>query len=233
MTKKIGLPDYPEHALFGALILKSLALNSSFRTIEATISQDRDLARLMGFDERNTPSDSTLRRYFADLTLKKIQLVHVHLLRSLQALGYAKGCIIVEDSTPIDAHCRMPTKKGSGAKDQDAKWGKAKCKGGWYFGYKAQVVVDAEDYLPLYFFITPANVSDQKMVEHFVIPLKMMGFRPEIALLNARYDSEGSRLISKEQLGSASLIYPNMRRDKRKSSKKLINYYKKSSFKQP
>ncbi|MHA1384615.1 MAG: hypothetical protein ACTSR3_12750 [Candidatus Helarchaeota archaeon] len=83
----------------------------------------------MGFDEGNSPSDSTLRRYFADLTLKKIQLVQEHLLSSLQALDYTKGRVIAEDSTSIDAHCRMPTKKGSGAKEQDAKWGKAKCKG--------------------------------------------------------------------------------------------------------
>ncbi|MHA1382537.1 MAG: transposase [Candidatus Helarchaeota archaeon] len=230
LTKKIGRPDYPEHALFVALILKSLALNSSFRTIEAMIYQDRELARLMGFDEGNTPSDSTSRRYFADLTLKKIQLVQEHLLSSLQALGYTKGRIIAEDSTPIDAHCKVPTKKESGAKDQDAKWGKAKCNGGWYCGFKAQVVADAEDYLPLYSFVTPANVSDQKMVEPFVIPLKKMGFRPEVALLDAGYDSEENHLFLREQLGSVSLICPNTRRDKRKFSKKLINYYKKMLF---
>ncbi|MHA1300544.1 MAG: hypothetical protein ACTSO9_14085 [Candidatus Helarchaeota archaeon] len=99
----------------------------------------------MWFDEGNTPSDSTLRLYFADLTLKKIQIVQECLLKSLQALGYAKVRIIAEDSTPIDAHCRVPTKKGGRAKDPNARWGKAKCKGGWYFDYKAQVVVDAED----------------------------------------------------------------------------------------
>ncbi|MHA1381591.1 MAG: hypothetical protein ACTSRG_24755 [Candidatus Helarchaeota archaeon] len=38
LTKKVGRPDHPEHALFGALILKYLALNSSYRTIEAIIS---------------------------------------------------------------------------------------------------------------------------------------------------------------------------------------------------
>jgi len=60
------------------------------------------------------------------------------------------------------------------------------------------VVVDAEDYLPLYSFVTPANISDQKMVESFVIPLKMMGFRPEVALIDAGYDSEENHLILRE-----------------------------------
>ena len=230
LTKKIGRPDYPEHALLGALVLKNLALNSSYRTVEAMISQDSELARLVGFDDGDTPSDSTLRRYFADLTLEKIRMVQECLLKSLQALDYAKGRIIALDSTPMDAHCRSPTKRGRKAKDPDAKWGKAKCKGGWYFGYKAQVVVDAEDYLPLYSFATPANVSDQKMVEPFVVPLKKMGCHPEMALLDAGYDSEKNHLILREQLGCVSLICPNERRDKRTFTKKLINYYKKMLY---
>ena len=230
LTKKVGRPDYPERALFGALVLKSLALSSSFRTAEATLSQDAELARLIGFDDQNTPSDSTLRRYFSDLTLRKIEIVQERLLKELQALGYAKGRVIALDSTPIGAYCKVPTKRGQAAKDPDARWGKAKCKGGWYLGYKTQVVVDAEDYLPLYSFTTPANVSDQRMVEPSVASLQKMGFYPEMALLDAGYDSEKNHLILREQLGCVSLICPNERRDKRKFTKKLINHYKKMLY---
>ncbi|MHA1341814.1 MAG: transposase [Promethearchaeota archaeon] len=69
-------------------------------------------------------------------------------------------CITALDATLIDTHCKNPTKRGEQAKDPEIEWGKAKCKWGWCFGYKAQMMVDAEDYLPLYSFATPANVSD-------------------------------------------------------------------------
>ncbi|MHA1324665.1 MAG: hypothetical protein ACTSRL_17885 [Candidatus Helarchaeota archaeon] len=38
-----GRPKYHAHALFGALVLKNLALNSSFRTVEALLTKDRTL----------------------------------------------------------------------------------------------------------------------------------------------------------------------------------------------
>ncbi|MHA1380727.1 MAG: hypothetical protein ACTSRG_20350 [Candidatus Helarchaeota archaeon] len=85
LIKKVGRPDHSEHALFGALVLKNLALNSSYRTVEAIISQDSELARLIGFNDRDTPA--------------------------LQALGHAKARIIALDSIPIDAHCKVPMKR--------------------------------------------------------------------------------------------------------------------------
>ncbi|MHA1381592.1 MAG: hypothetical protein ACTSRG_24760 [Candidatus Helarchaeota archaeon] len=90
--------------------------------------------------------------------------------------------------------------------------------------------IDAGDYLPLYSFTTPAVLSDQKMVEPFVAPLQKMGYHPEIALLDAVYDSEKNYLILREQLGCVSLIYPNKRGDKRIFTKRLINNYKKMLY---
>ncbi|MHA1277458.1 MAG: transposase [Candidatus Helarchaeota archaeon] len=223
----VGRPKYPDHALFGALVLKNLALNSSFRTIEAMLLQDQELAGLMGFDPTNPPSDSAMRRFFAELELKDIYAIHARLLWELRALGYAHGRIIAEDSTPLEAYCRAPTKTGMPAADPDARWGKAKCKNGWYFGYKAQVVVDAEDYLPLHAIATPANVSDQKMVKPFIKPLKDLGYQPERALLDAGYDSEANHFALREALGCISMICPNKRRSKKSFSKKLIKKYKK------
>jgi len=69
-------------------------------------------------------------------------------------------------------------KKGVPAKDPGARWGFFKCKNGWYFGYKAQIVVDAEDYLLLHIITILANVSDQKMVKPFRTPLKKLGDQP-------------------------------------------------------
>ena len=226
-TNKIGRPKFPRSALFKALLLKFLALNASYRTIEAILSKNKELAELMGFKENNVPSDSTLRQFFSEISLKELNKINEILLGELHALGYAKGRVIALDSTPIDAYCRAPTKRGMECKDADAAWGKAKCKGGWYLGYKAQVMVDVDDYLPLYAIVTPANISDQVMVKPFIDPLKMMGFEPDMALLDAGYDSEDNHLILRESLGCVSLISPNKRRDQRQFSKKLINYNKK------
>lgn len=223
----VGRPKYPAHALFAALVLKTLALNSSFRTIEALLLQNQELTILLGFNSANPPSDSAMRRFFIELELRDIQTVHAQFLWELRALGYAHGRIIAEDSTPIEAYCRAPTKKDVPAADPEARWGKAKCKNGWYFGYKAQVVVDAEDYLPLHAITTPANVSDQKMVKPFINPLKQLGYRPERALLDAGYDSEENHFALREALGCISMICPNKRRSKKSFSKKLIKKYKK------
>jgi hypothetical protein len=226
-TKKVGRPKFSRYALFGALVLKFLALNSSYRTIEAMLDKDPELADLIGFSTDHIPSDSTLRQFFSEITLNDLYEVNKELLSELQALGYAQGTNIALDSTPIEAFCRLPTKKNPTKKDPDAKWGYAKCKNGKYLGYKAQVVVDIDDYLPIYFIITPANVSDQKMVDPFITPIKDMGIRPKIALLDAGYDSEDNHLILREKLGCISLISPNKRRDKRTFSSKLVKYNKK------
>ena len=226
-TSKVGRPKPPAHALFAALVLKNFALNSSFRTTEALLAQDPELAELLGFDPKCPPSYSAMRRFFAQLELQDIRIVQAHLLQELRALGYAQGRIIALDSTPIEAHCRPPTKKRPIPKDPDAQWGKAKCKNGWYFGYKAQVVVDAEDYLPLYDIVTPANVSDQKMVKPFIDPLKHLGYQPERALLDAGYDSKENHIALREGLGAISHVCPNKRRSKKKYSNRLLKKYKK------
>jgi len=127
-------------------------------------------------------------------------------------------------------HCKVPTKRGGTAKDPDTRWGKTKCKGGWYLGYKTQVVVDTEDYLPLHSFTTPANVSNQRMVKPFVGHLKKMWYHPEMALLDAGYDSEKNHLILRAQFGCVSVIRPNERRDKRIFTKRLIKCYKKMLY---
>jgi len=224
-SPQVGRRKPPAHALFGALILNNLALNSSFRTTEAMLKQDPELAALVGFSPEDPLSDSVLRRFFASLKLEEIQTSHALLLKELRALGYAHGRIIALDSTPIDAHCRPPTKKGAPCSDPNARWGFSKCKQGWYFGYKAQVVVDAEDYLPLHAITTPANISDQKMVNPFLLPLKKLRYRPERALLDAGYDSESNHLALREELKCISMICPNPRRSKKIYSKKLLHKY--------
>ena len=47
-SKKVGRPKFSRRALFGGLVLKFLALNSSYRTIEAILNNNPELADLIG-----------------------------------------------------------------------------------------------------------------------------------------------------------------------------------------
>ncbi|HUX59732.1 MAG TPA: transposase [Ignavibacteriaceae bacterium] len=185
------------------------------------------MAELVGLGPEDPLSDSVLRRFFASLKLKDIQTIHMLLLQELRILGYAQGRIIALDSTPIKTYSKPPMKKGAACSDPDARWGFSKCKQGWHYGYKGQVVVDAEDYLPLYAITTPANISDQTMVTPFIRPLKQLKYHPERALLDAGYDSERNHLALREELKCISMICPNPRKSKKSYSKKLITKYEK------
>ncbi|MHA1383474.1 MAG: hypothetical protein ACTSR3_06935 [Candidatus Helarchaeota archaeon] len=55
--------------------MKNIALIIFSGMIESMISQDRELARLIGFDGGETLNDSTLKRNFMDLTLEEIQMI--------------------------------------------------------------------------------------------------------------------------------------------------------------
>lgn len=65
------------------------------------------------------------------------------------------------------------------------------------------------------------------MVKPFLTPLKKVGYQSGMALLDAGYDSEENHFLLRERLGCVSLICPNVRRDKKKSTGKSIIYYKK------
>ncbi|MFX1294060.1 MAG: hypothetical protein ACFFD2_04275 [Promethearchaeota archaeon] len=133
----VGRPKKPPLAKFKAIILKYLALNSSYRTTEAKLAQGAEIAINPGSHPDSTLNDTVLKQFFAEHQLKQILAVYRQLLQKLRSFGYVRGRTIAQDSTPIEAHCRPPTKRGAPAKDPDAQWGKIKCKGGWYFGYKA------------------------------------------------------------------------------------------------
>ncbi|MFX1296009.1 MAG: transposase [Promethearchaeota archaeon] len=81
--REVERPKFPDDALFKALILKNLALNSSFRTLEAMISQDPELAEFLGFNGFKVPIDSVLRSFFAAIKLTDIQAIHNHFLKEL------------------------------------------------------------------------------------------------------------------------------------------------------
>jgi len=70
------------------------------------------------------------------------------------------------------------------------------------------------------------------MVEPFVNSLKKMGYHPEVALLDARYDSENNHIVLREQFGCINLICSNERRGKKHLRRNKSITIKKCSIKQ-
>ncbi|MBD3227410.1 MAG: transposase, partial [Candidatus Lokiarchaeota archaeon] len=207
-------------------------MNRSYRSIEAKLRVDIDLAHILGFKQGMYPSDSVLKQYFAELKIKQLKSIMYELVNELRSLGALKCDIMALDSTPVPAYYRPPTEKGEAPTDPDARWGYSKSKDGWYYGYKAQIMVDTETQIPLICKVTPANVSDQKMVRPFVWILKKLGIVPNYTLLDKGYDSGNNHLELREHLGSIGLIAPNYRGSKKKTIRPMMKKMGKRLFKQ-
>ncbi|MHA1252076.1 MAG: transposase [Candidatus Helarchaeota archaeon] len=138
-------------------------------------------------------------------------------LRSLNILKYG---IVALDLTPIKAYFKPSTEKNTKARDPDAAWGYSKSKNGWYYGYKAHIIVNIETQIPIECIVTPANISDQKMMRPFIWKLKKQGILLKYTLLDKGYDSENNHFDIREIFGSIGLIAPNMRKKKKKNNTK-------------
>jgi len=229
---KKGRKPLDKSALFKALLLKHLMINRSYRSVEAKLRVDTKLAHLLGFDHDRYPSDSALKQLFAILTIKELKSVMRGLVNELYSLKVLNCEVLALDSTPVPAYYRPPTKEGETPIDVDARWGYSKSKGGWYYGYKAQVVVDAETEIPLPCIVTPANVSDQKMVRPIARNLKKQGLVPCYILLDKGYDGGNNHLELRERLGSIGLIAANPRNSKKKRMRPMMKILGRKLFKQ-
>jgi len=76
--------------------------------------------------------------------------------------------IVALDSTPIKAYFKPSTEKNPKIKNPDAEWSYSKSKNGWYYGYKAHIIIDIETQIPIVCIVTPANISNQKMMRPFI-----------------------------------------------------------------
>ena len=224
----IGRPRFSEEALFRTLLLKELQKNNTYRSVEAKLRLDTRLSKILGFPYNNTPSDSVLKSFFKKLSIKKLKSIMRGLVAELRSRGRLRCRTLALDSTPIKAYYRPPTKKDKVAKDPDATWGYSKSKGGKFYGYKAQVMVDTETGLPIECIVTTAKVSDQKMVRPFINLMNKIEVHPKYTILDKGYDSEDDHLEIRERDGAIALIAINRRKGKSKGDTKLIKkIYKK------
>ncbi|MHA1253710.1 MAG: transposase [Candidatus Helarchaeota archaeon] len=227
IKKERGRRPFKSDSLLKALLVKTIKSNKVYRSIEAKLRMNPTLAESLGFDSNNTPSDSTLKQFFSKLKIRPLKKIMRALVSGLRLLNILKYEIVALDSTPIKAYFKPPTKENSKIKDPNAEWGYSKSKNGWYYGYKAHIIVDTETQIPIECIATPANISDQKMVRLFIWRLKKQGIFPKYTLLDKGYDSEYNHFDIREIFGSIGLIARNMRKKKKKIYKTAAKQGKK------
>jgi IS5 family transposase len=219
-TKRRGRPAFDKNALFKACLLRFLMPEGSFRMVEAHLKANPKLAELMGFHEDRTPSDSTLKTFFRNLTATRLRTSYKWLTRRLLAENVIDPSLVALDSAPLEVRWKPKSKRNPTPFDADARWGFAKSKDLYYFGYKAHVIIDSKSGLPFAGTLTPANVSDLRTLGAFIELLKELNVNPGTVLGDKGYDSAKNHRLVREKLGAMALFGINPRRRKKSKVKK-------------
>ena len=146
-----------------------------------------------GFTGDKVPSRPTLSRVYTqmtehlDLVEERIESVQDEIKEYLPDLGKE----IAVDSTTVETYANP---KRTPHSDPEARWTKTEtARGGkkWVYAYKAHTVVDANYDIPLAMVMTPANVSDTKLLKPLVKAVQAMGYEPEAVIADRGYDAGG------------------------------------------
>ncbi len=229
-NKKSGLgrPKFDRNILFRCLMLKTLMMPNNYRSLIAKLRLNKDLAKIIGLDPNKIPSASILKKFFHELDIDTLYEINLQLINELRLYNILNFDKIAVDSVPIESYFKPPTKRGQSSTDIDATWGFSKCKGGWYFGYKAHIITDIDSKLGISCIVTKANESDQKITDSLINLLKKLEIHPKQLLADAGYDSEDNHFKLREELNCIGIIKPNPRGKKRvKYTIKTINKAKK------
>ena len=188
---------------------------NSYRSLIAKLRLDKDLARRIGLGPDRIPSTSILKKFFHELDIKTLYQINLQLINELHSSGVLNFNKLAVDSVPIESYFRHPTKKEESSTDPDATWGFSKCKGRWYFGYKAHIITDIDSKLEISYIFTSAIESDQKITDSLINLLKKLEIQPRLLLADAGYDSEDNHFKLKEELNCIVIIKPNPRGKKK------------------
>jgi len=155
-----GRPAWPPLVLFKALLLQSL-YGLSDRELEEALCDRLSFRRFVGLSLEETIPDFTVLNRFRNLLIEVdlLEKLFGELDRQLEEAGVILKRGTMLDATLIEAVAAPPTGERS-SHDPDARFGGAKGKGGFTFGYKAHVGVDQGSGLIRSVITTPANVND-------------------------------------------------------------------------
>jgi transposase, IS5 family len=155
-----GRPAWPPLVLFKALLLQSL-YGLSDRELEEALCDRLSFRRFVGLSLEETVPDHTVLSRFRNLLIEAqlLEKLFGELDRQLEKAGVMLKRGTMLDATLIEA-VSAPTSGERSSQDPDARFGGAKSKGGFTFGYKAHVGVDDGSGLIRSVITTPANIND-------------------------------------------------------------------------
>jgi IS5 family transposase len=155
-----GRPGWPGLVLFKALLLQSL-YGLSDRDLEEALGDRLSFRRFVGLGLEETIPDHTVLNRFRNLLIEVglLERLFGELDGQLEAAGLMLKRGTMLDATLIEAVSAPPSGERLST-DPDARFGGAKGKGGFTFGYKAHVGVDKGSGLIRSVITTPANVND-------------------------------------------------------------------------
>lgn len=155
-----GRPAWPPLVLFKALLLQSL-YGLSDRELEEALCDRLSFRRFAGLSLEETVPDHTVLSRFRNLLIEAelLEKLFCELDRQLEKAGVMLKRGTMLDATLIEAVSAPPSDKRP-SQDPDARFGGAKSKGGFTFGYKAHVGVDDGSGLIRSVITTPANIND-------------------------------------------------------------------------
>jgi IS5 family transposase len=163
-----GRPAWPPLVLFKALLLQSL-YGLSDRELEEALCDRLSFRRFVGLSLEETIPDHTVLNRFRNRLIEAALLDQLfnELDRQLEAAGVILKRGTMLDATLIEAVSVPPSGEQPSA-DRDARFGGAKGKGGFTFGYKAHVGVDEGSGLIRSVITTPANVNDTEPADDLI-----------------------------------------------------------------
>jgi transposase, IS5 family len=163
-----GRPAWPPLLLFKALLLQSL-YGLSDRELEEALDDRLSFRRFVGLGLEETIPDHTVLNRFRNLLIEEglLEKLFAELDRQLENAGVMLKRGTMLDATLIEAVSAPPSGERLSS-DPDARFGGAKGKGGFTFGYKAHVGVDEGSGLIRTVITTPANVNDTVVADALI-----------------------------------------------------------------
>ncbi len=164
-TRQIGRPGYPVLVMVACLIAQVLHQIPTITKLVRVLKGNRDLREACGIESPSgVPSEDAFYRFKKKLREGGfMEQASIALVDAIKKVIPDLGTDTAIDSTDIEAWCNVG-RKTEDLRDRDASWGRRNFgsdgKSESYFGYKLQVIVDADHQVPLTWKLYPAGGND-------------------------------------------------------------------------
>lgn len=156
IAKRFSWNEHGILAMLRSLLLVPLKKTSG-RGVARTLKDDKELAKVCGF-KKKTPDQSWIHR-FRDQIADLLPEIFSELVAQLRQKGAIDGKDWSIDATHVEAYANKHKKKKA---DTDASWGYKNSQKKWFFGYKAHLVCDSKQELPIGYTVTTGRVHDSQ-----------------------------------------------------------------------